>query len=323
MNLGQNAMKELHWLIDMVQTLEVGLVVLDKDYQVHLWNGFMENHSGVSLAQMKHHNLFEVMPDLPQDWLKSKMETVFLLKNRAFTSWEQRPYVFEFKNYRPITGQSEFMYQNMTIFPLTSLTGEVNHIGLIIYDVSDMAINKLQLKQANLQLQKLSRTDDLTGLNNRRFWSERLQHEYDRFTRYGGACSLVLFDVDHFKRVNDTLGHDAGDYVLAELGKLVQRNLRETDVAGRYGGEEFAVILEGTDADSALYYTERLRKLIAQLALEYQGESLTVTVSLGIAQLDSSMDSTNHWVQAADRAMYQAKRLGRNCSQVHPSINKA
>lgn len=168
-------MNELHWLIDMVQTIEVGLVVLDREYNIQLWNGFMENHSGVSPNDIKGDNLFERFPDLPASWLKQKMESVFLLKNRAFISWEQRPYVFKFKNYRPITGRAEFMFQNVTLLPLASLTGQISHISIIIYDVTDIAINKLQLKSANERLEHLSQTDGLTQLHNRRHWQLCMQ----------------------------------------------------------------------------------------------------------------------------------------------------
>ena len=201
MSNDQSAMNELHWLIDMVQTIEVGLVVLDRDYNIQLWNGFMENHSGVSPNSIKGQNLFSRFPDLPATWLKQKMESVFMLKNRAFISWEQRPYVFQFKNYRPITGRADFMYQNVTLLPLASLTGKITHISVIIYDVTDIAVNKLQIKAANEQLERLSQTDGLTQLHNRRHWQLCLEHEYDLYARYSGIASLVMIDIDHFKNI--------------------------------------------------------------------------------------------------------------------------
>ena len=209
MSNDQSAMNELHWLIDMVQTIEVGLVVLDRDYNIQLWNGFMENHSGVSPNSIKGSNLFEKFPDLPATWLKHKMESVFLLKNRTFISWEQRPYVFQFKNYRPVTGRADFMYQNITLLPLASLTGQITHISIIVYDVTDIAVNKLQLKAANEQLEQLSQTDGLTLLHNRRHWQNCMEKEFDRYSRYGDAASLVMIDIDNFKRINDEYGHPA------------------------------------------------------------------------------------------------------------------
>ena len=188
-------MNELHWLIDMVQTIEVGLVVLDRNFNIQLWNGFMENHSGISPNELKGDNLFQRFPELPADWLRQKMEQVFLLKNNVFISWEQRPYIFKFNNYRPITGRAEFMYQNITLLPLSSLTG-TSHISMIIYDVTDIAINKMQLTAANEQLQQLNQRDELTQLFNRRHWQELVQQEFAHFSRYQEATSLLLVDID-------------------------------------------------------------------------------------------------------------------------------
>ena len=110
-------MKEFHWLMEMVQTVDVGLVVIEEDFTVKVWNSFMESHSGVSAEAIRSTSLFEQFPDLPVEWLKQKTNTVFGLRNRSFMTWEQRPYLFKFKNYRPITGTEEFMYQNVTISP--------------------------------------------------------------------------------------------------------------------------------------------------------------------------------------------------------------
>lgn len=144
-----DAMNELHWVIDMVQNIEVGLVVLDREFNIQLWNGFMENHSGISPNSIKDKNLFDQFDYLPESWLKKKMESVFILKNRAFISWEQRPYIFKFKNYRPITGQAEFMYQNITLLPLASLTGQITHVSMIVYDVTDFALTQIKTTDKN------------------------------------------------------------------------------------------------------------------------------------------------------------------------------
>ncbi|MCE9685848.1 MULTISPECIES: GGDEF domain-containing protein [Shewanella] len=322
MSHDQSAMNELHWLIDMVQTIEVGLVVLDEQYRIKLWNGFMENHSGVSPNAIKDKELFEQFPDLPVSWLKQKMESVLMLKNRAFISWEQRPYVFKFKNYRPITGRADFMYQNVTLLPLASLTGKITHISLIIYDVTDIAINKLQLKAANEQLQHLSRTDGLTQLPNRRHWQECMEREFDRFARYSDIASLVMLDIDNFKQINDSHGHQAGDKVIQHIAHLLNQSLRETDCAGRYGGEEFAIVLSRTDAHGAHHFTERLRQNIADARVLYKGKQIKVTVSLGISTLGPGIDSSSNWLSNADTALYQAKQNGRNCTVAHEAEDK-
>ena len=99
--------KEFHWLMDMLQTIDVGLIVLDRNFKVQVWNGFMENHSGMSPLSVKDKQLFHVFGDIEKEWFTQKAESVFLLKNRAFISWELRPYLIRFKNYRPITGTEE------------------------------------------------------------------------------------------------------------------------------------------------------------------------------------------------------------------------
>ena len=123
--------------MDMLQTIDVGLIVLDRNYNIQVWNSFMENHSGMSPTAAIDELLFDIFKDLKRHWFTQKSESVFLLKNRAFITWELRPYLFKFKNYRPITGTEEYMYQNVNISPLASADGTVNHICVIIYDVTD------------------------------------------------------------------------------------------------------------------------------------------------------------------------------------------
>ncbi|MBU1192503.1 MAG: diguanylate cyclase [Gammaproteobacteria bacterium] len=305
-----------HWLLDMVQTLDVGLMVLDREYRVMLWNGFMENHSGQPAAYVIGNNLFEQFPDIPKNWFQRKAESVFLLESRAFTTYEQRPYLLRFKNYRPITGTAEFMYQNMTLIPLLSPDGKINHIGVILYDVTDIAVGKQALETANSTLAKLSRTDRLTGLNNRGYWEECLQVEFARFQRTKQLSTLIMFDIDHFKKVNDTYGHQAGDEVIRLTSKTLQSSIRTTDIAGRYGGEEFGVILIDTNAEQCQYLAERLRKKIAALNVGFEQHEIKFTISLGIAEVSTAMGDHAAWINASDQALYQAKHGGRNQSVV-------
>ncbi|MCL6414864.1 PAS domain-containing protein [Aestuariirhabdus sp. Z084] len=134
---------DIHWLMDMVQTIDVGLVVLDTEYRIRAWNTFMENHSGKSPVQVRERSLFELFPELDENWFRQKTRPVFLLGNRAFTTWQQRPYLFRFNNYHPITGTVDHMYQNTTITPLASPDGKVRQICLTIYDVTD-SVNSIE-----------------------------------------------------------------------------------------------------------------------------------------------------------------------------------
>ena len=316
---GHSEINEFHWLMDMVQTLDVGLMVLDRDYRVRLWNGFMENHSGQSAAYVIGNDLFALFPDIPEGWFRRKAESVFMLESRAFTTWEQRPYLLRFKNYRPITGTAEFMYQNITLIPLVSPNGSIDHIGVIMYDVTDMAIGKLALETANASLARLSRTDRLTELNNRGYWEECLKAEFARFQRTKHPSTLIMFDIDHFKKVNDTYGHQAGDEVIRATSRTLLKSIRTTDIAGRYGGEEFAVILIDTHAEQGLYLAERVRKKIEALTVRFEQLEIRYSISLGIAEATTAMADHAQWIGSADQALYQAKHGGRNQSVVYGS----
>lgn len=134
--------REFHWLANIIQTLDVGLVVIDLDTKIQIWNGFMESHSGKLSGEVKDRPLTEVYPELDMAWFQRKLKMVTTLNTRAFLSWEQKPYLFKFSNYRPITGTAEFMYQNITLLPLPDFTGDVQHVGMLIYDMTDEAMAK-------------------------------------------------------------------------------------------------------------------------------------------------------------------------------------
>ena len=312
MSQAQVDVAEVHWLMDMLQTVDVGLVVLNCDYRIQVWNGFMENHSGLTPRQVRDRYLFDLFSEIDEDWLRRKCDPVILLKNRAFTIWEQRPYIFKFRNYRPITGSAEYMYQNSTIIPLTDARGQVTHLCIIIYDVTDVAISRLELESMNGRLRQLSKTDFLTQLYNRGHWEENLIQEFRRLKRYNHKSSLLMCDIDHFKRVNDTYGHAAGDAVIQAIAEAVRNNLRSTDIAGRYGGEEYAILLVDTDIEQASVLAERLRKSVESLQIPYNGQSLTVTLSMGLAEYDAGMSEHRQWIEAADKGLYQSKAAGRN-----------
>jgi len=308
--------KDFHWIIDMLSSIDVGITAIDRDYSIQTWNNFMHNHSGFSFDQVYGKNIFEIFPEVPQDWFTRKVESVFLLQNQAFSTWKQRPYLFKFKDYRPISGTSEFMYQNVTFIPLVSPDTSVNHVGLNIFDVTDIAVSELNLEKANLELSRLSRTDGLTKLNNRTYWEECLATEFSRNIRTHIPVSLILLDIDHFKKVNDSYGHLTGDEVLRHLSVILTKSIRSIDTAGRYGGEEFAIILPGSNASNAKIFAERLRKAIEAHQVNFNQQSLRFTISLGIAELDESIANHKAWIECADTALYESKEKGRNRSTI-------
>lgn len=318
MSLETSQLNELHWLMEMLHNIDVGLVVLDKEYNVQIFNGFMENHSGLLPREVKGQSLFDLFDEIPQDWFERKAESVFLLKNKAFTIWEQRPYLFKFDSYRPVTGSADFMYQNTTFIPLLSSTGEVSHLCLLVYDVTDNATHKMSLEKANEELAILSQTDGLTGLLNRTYWESCLQAEYKRWTRSQHSSSLVMLDIDHFKNVNDSYGHMVGDEVIRHLSTLIRKHVRETDISGRYGGEEFTILLSDTSVKNAYVFSERLRRAVDAAVVKYNDIELKYTISLGVAEVEPSIKNYEAWIECADAALYQSKESGRNKVTLHP-----
>jgi diguanylate cyclase (GGDEF)-like protein len=304
--------EDVHWLMDALQGIDVGLVVMDRNYDIQVWNRFMQNHSAMMPNDVMGKNLFELFPELPENWFKQKAQSVFVLRNAAFTTWEQRPYLFRFKHYRPITGTAEYMYQNSTIIPLMNTHGDVEQICLVVYDVTDTAVSKLALQDANQELERLSQTDALTGLYNRGHWEKVLQHEFHRYQRYKTSCSLIMFDIDHFKRVNDEYGHPTGDEVIRQTAAEVLHQVRDMDIAGRYGGEEFGIILTDTDGEGAVKMAERLREAIEARLVEHEEYKVRFTISLGVVELNEQFSDYSAWLEKTDQALYESKKNGRN-----------
>jgi diguanylate cyclase (GGDEF)-like protein len=173
----------------------------------------------------------------------------------------------------------------------------------------ELARYQAELEAANDRLRNLAVTDDLTGLRNRRAFEERLAFEFSMARRKRRGLSVALIDADDFKRINDRLGHPAGDSVLQQLARVLQATTRLTDLAVRYGGEEFAVILSESSERNALHWCKRLRQALSDTAWEHH----PVTVSMGVAGLTPECLNGSHLVAMADEALYRAKRNGKDC----------
>jgi diguanylate cyclase (GGDEF)-like protein/PAS domain S-box-containing protein len=165
-------------------------------------------------------------------------------------------------------------------------------------------------KQMQAELRHFATSDSLTGLFNRRYLDEMLAKELERCQRYKHELSIIMFDVDHFKRFNDEHGHDQGDRVLQFLGKAVKKLMRTLDIPCRYGGEEFLMILPETNVEGAMSMAERARKTVANSEVD----GLSVTISIGVASYaDILVENAQKFIEAADKALYKAKKDGRNC----------
>jgi diguanylate cyclase (GGDEF)-like protein len=191
-----------------------------------------------------------------------------------------------------------------------SITEDARRLAALATEQISMALANMQLRET---LRNQSIRDPLTGLFNRRYAEETLPRELHRARREKTSVGLLMLDVDHFKRFNDTFGHEAGDYVLKEIATCLQQHTRKGDVISRMGGEELLVILPGSDIEHTLLKAEALRAAVAELALSHRGSALgSITISIGSAVSPRHGEAADELLRTADRALYRAKQSGRN-----------
>ncbi len=173
--------------------------------------------------------------------------------------------------------------------------------------------SKKKLEMLMKELKIMSITDPLTGLYNRLFFNERLKEEYERAKRLKIPFSLLMIDIDHFKRVNDTYGHDVGDKVLVETARTIRENVRRIDIVSRYGGEEFTVILLRTVKEDCIRAAERLRSVVEKKVIQTDGSKMSITISIGCTTFSGYEDvKPEDLLKRSDEALYKAKNAGRN-----------
>jgi diguanylate cyclase (GGDEF)-like protein len=214
-------------------------------------------------------------------------------------------------------GSTNGTYQNSERIQVLTLTdGMKVHVGLgtiLRFQHQDVMDERYQRSMYESKTR-----DPLTKAYNRGYFSEAIEREVAFAARHGAPLSLVMFDLDHFKRVNDTFGHQAGDYVLKSVARTVQDIVRQEDVFARYGGEEFALILRNTPPEKALILSERIRRSVEKLEIVHNGRRIPCTVSLGIAFTPgaASTPTSQQLIEQADERLYRAKDNGRNRTEV-------
>ncbi|MBO6562118.1 MAG: diguanylate cyclase [Nisaea sp.] len=188
--------------------------------------------------------------------------------------------------------------------PAVVLARVRNHLRLREY--------ALRLEQLNEKLELLATTDPLTSAHNRRYFMSKLQDELERVARYNRPSSVLMLDIDHFKSINDTYGHDVGDAVLVELVKVLGEKVRHLDTVARLGGEEFAILLPETNEAAAKVSAVRLLDAVRAITVDAAGKTLKFTVSIGCAEFDGECGGVENILKSADLALYEAKHSGRD-----------
>ncbi|MBN2419668.1 MAG: diguanylate cyclase [Deltaproteobacteria bacterium] len=302
-------------IINIDQKINI-LVVEDNDNDFEAINNILMENNNINIKRVNNiENAFSLIKEEPLDLL---LLDYYLPDGNAFEMLERMkeeqcevPAVI-------ITGQGNEVIASKIIqagaydyLPRDSLNS--NSLSRTIMNTLEKAQLKRQVKEAYNRMVDMSVRDELTGLFNRRYFIDAIEVEVARSQRYKTDLVLCIFDIDHFKRVNDTHGHPTGDKVLAKIGKLLKDSIRDNDIGCRYGGEEFAILLPHTNIEEASVMSERFRELVASYDFAVNALHLNITVSIGVAQYESNKNiSSNQLLEQADRALYQAKEGGRN-----------
>ena len=227
-----------------------------------------------------------------------------------------------------LTHRGERPWSEFYVLVLSFLT--INVLGIY----TSLILKKYRIKEAEMQrqehrltkkLEKFAFVDDLTGVFNRRKIMEVFDREFGRTNRYGSFLTVMMLDIDHFKHVNDKYGHDAGDCVLVEFARRVKDQVRETDFLGRFGGEEFLVIMPETGSVGAIVLAERIKKVLDEVPVCIGSSSIKVTASMGISQVLPDDGSKEISLKRADESLYMAKKAGRDaiCSDMEVIVQRA
>lgn len=299
-------------LLELAHTVNLGLVLIDGDERIRLWNRWLEERSGLAADQALGRSLAELFPQMAGSRLEHAVRTALQQHLPAILSQSLNRAPFPLQD--PLHREAPTVQQAITVAPLGHAGS--NHCLVQIQDVTAAVLRDRQLREQAQQLQMLSNIDGLTGVSNRRSFDNRFQEEFQRALRSDSNLSVLMLDIDFFKEYNDTYGHQAGDTCLTLVANALKRSLqRGGDFVARYGGEEFAVVLPGCDHPCALQVAAMLQEGVSLLGIPHARSTMThhVSVSIGVATTHPQrQDRPIDLLRAADAALYQAKRQGRN-----------
>jgi diguanylate cyclase (GGDEF)-like protein len=289
----------------LFDVVDLGLVILDKDLKVHKWNRWMELHSRIKAEEITGQRLLDFFPTLNNQKFLQTFKFVFNFGNFYFFSQKLHHYLFPLEPDSSLNSDFDRMQQSCNMGLLREVGTSEKFVYITVKDVTETAIYEQRLLEMNMK-------DGLTGIYNRRYLENRLQEEYDRSMRSQKPLSLIMFDIDFFKNINDTYGHQCGDFILQSVSADASACVRKTDIVARYGGEEFCCLLFESPLAGAVRVAEHLKDVVASKIYSFSGQSIRVTISGGVAELALAKESASELVARADGALYEAKRTGRN-----------
>lgn len=316
--------------LEILDHMPIGALVLDREFRILHWNKCLESWTGLPMAEMLGKDIRTLYPELAGPKYSGRLESLFQGGAPVIFSYHLHKHLIPARlpdgSYRRQQCIASALDLPETDAPLVILTlQDVTEVHTRLRETAqlrDQALAELErrkqteelLRQNEEKLRLLATTDELTGVANRRRLMEAMRAEEMRSRRYQKPLAFLMVDADHFKRINDTYGHDVGDTALTMLTSALQDHLREVDLAGRLGGEEFGVLLPETGLEDAARVAERIRKAVLELEIPAGARSIGLSVSIGVAalRLDCRDECVEEVMKRADEALYRAKSEGRN-----------
>ena len=296
-------------------TINNGLIILDENLRICTWNKWLEIRTDISEEEILGKNICEEFPYINEKKLKRKIKSVLITKNPSFYSVDPHSYLIKIQSNSIVDKIFDYMQQDITIIPYDI---EKKLVCLYIYDNTELYESNHKLKVLNEKLTDLSNRDPMTNSYNRRYFSEISQKYITLSKRHKYNMSVLILDIDHFKKINDTYGHKLGDEVIITLANSLNTYVRKSDIVSRFGGEEFVILLYDISKENTLNIAETIRKNVEKLVIKSDEGDLKFTISIGVAIYDEKEDNENidKTLTRADHALYEAKDSGRNIVRI-------
>ena len=300
----------LYFLKQVADTLETGLIIIDQDHRILLWNNCIKNHMDISSEQAVERDLTALLHRRSEQWLCHQIKLVLNA---------DKPSITDANIFNAINDTRLPVFPEVKAFSLsTDLSGQ-EYTCLVVNGISSSAKHNLLLHGENKKLKEQVQRDSATQLLTKNYWWQCLIDQFNHCQISGLSSSLVIFDVDEFKRINDQYGHLAGDEAIKRLAHSFRNTIRNSDIACRFGGDEFTVILPNTKADEAYRFAELLRTKI--MNLDKAPNQPQMSISVGVCEWADEMESEREWFDKADKALYMSKQKGRNQTTEAVSID--
>lgn len=292
-----SALADFHPLLDVLHAIDVGITILELDGTVKLWNGFMSHNSGMPPDQAIGQSIYQLFPKIDRLWFERKIKQVCVIKNQAFVTWEQRPYVLYFQNKRPITGQTEFMYQNATFIPLANTTGDVTQVALVIYDATAAASARHELDDAKAQLELMGTLDQDTLFHDPNSFLDILEMERQRAERTGLPLTVVHFKLANAEAIISEHGQEAWAAYMHDISAALKLGLRSTDIMARADVDELATILVATDTERGKIFAQR----VATAIKNFPSEVFSVQLKAKMHRVPTQDNAYDWWRQVKEQ----------------------